>query len=142
MHAQLLLHHCSGSGEGHVGGGGRQDNEIDVADLQPGILEGLATGRGGQIGCILTLGCNVPLLDAGALLDPFVRGIDKLGQVVIGHYARWEIGPDAADNRSLVSHAGLASGSGTAAGGAGAFRVGKRRMPSAILSITRLRAIS
>ena len=62
-------------------------------------------------------------LDAGALPDPFVGGVDDAGQVVVGHDALGQVGTHAADDRSndchcsprpghgaLADHACLASG--------------------------------
>ena len=99
-----------------------------------------AASSNGQIGGELTLGGDVALLDADALLNPLVGRIDRLGEFRIADDVRRQIAADTTDNGTGSGHADLASVSGAALGAA--VWMGKCCMLSPILSIRRLRAIS
>jgi hypothetical protein len=43
--------------------------------------------------------------NAGALYDPFVRSVDRLGQLVIGHTPLRKGGSDTGDNRAKGHYA-------------------------------------
>ncbi len=129
------------AGKVRSGVGGRNDDQVDFVRRQARIVERAAGGGGGEVGRVLALGRDVALLDADALLDPLVGGVDGLAQLVIGHDALGQVAADAAHDRPQGTHAGFASLSvGRGAGAAG--NAGNRCMPSEILSISRLRAIS
>ena len=83
---------------------GRADDEVDVGGLQAGIVErGLsrleAEHRGG-----LVLGRDVALLDARALHDPFVRGRDAVGEILVRDDPLGEIGAASADDGTNTRH--------------------------------------
>ena len=78
VHAELLLNHRGGGGEGEVGRRGRDDDEVDVGDGDAGGRHRLLRGFDREIGGDFAFGGEVALADAGALDDPFVGGVDEL----------------------------------------------------------------
>ena len=50
----------------------------------PASLKAARAAPKRQVGGLLALARDVALADAGALADPFVGGVDALGQIVIG----------------------------------------------------------
>src|SRR5262245_49676573 len=56
------------------------------------MVERTLRGLDGQMRGELAVGRDMTLLDAGALLDPFVGGIDFLGQLVVGNDPLRQIG--------------------------------------------------
>ena len=107
--AELALHRGRGGREGVVGGRGGDQDQVEVRGRQPGPVERLARGRDGEIGGQLALGREMALADAGALADPFVRGVDRPRQLVIAHHPRRQIGADAAHDRSQHARSGAAA---------------------------------
>ena len=97
--AEIGLDGDGGGGEGLVGGRGGKDDEVDVFRLQPGVFDcrpggGSAHGRGE-----LAFAGDPPLLDAGALGDPVVGGIDDLGEVLIGQHPLRQVSTASLDHR-------------------------------------------
>ena len=87
-----------------IGRRGCQDDQVDVARVQPGIFERGAGRRGGDIGGQFAVGGNVTLPDAGTLADPVVAGVDLQGKFFIGHDALGKIGAAAPDHGSHYCH--------------------------------------
>ena len=93
--------------EHHVGRRRGYDNEVDVAgllacSLQRGQAGGQSQVAGGHIG-----GGKMPRANAGALDNPFVRGLDAFGsqvgrQISIGNAARWQVAAGARNARKRV----------------------------------------
>ena len=83
VHVEPRLQQAGGAGKDAVGGRGGHDDEIDVGRGDAGGVDGLAGRLFGQIAGGLPFH-DVPLLDAGALGDPFVAGIDHALQFGIG----------------------------------------------------------
>ena len=54
-----------------------------VDGSQPGCFERPRRGLGGEVGGHLAFGRDMALPDAGALDDPFVGGVDDLGQFLV-----------------------------------------------------------
>ena len=77
---------------------GAEHDAIDVAALEAGILQRLARGGDREVGGQFPFRRDVALADAGALADPFVGGVDGLGQLVIGHDTGRQIGSGAEDS--------------------------------------------
>ena len=102
--AEAALNAHGGSGKGSIRRGGRAHHEIDIDRVDAGAHEGLARGGNAEVGGQLAVLGDVALLDAGALLDPRVAGIDAARQIVIGHDALWQMGADAADHGSNECH--------------------------------------
>ena len=102
--AEAGLDAHGGSGKGAVRRGGCAHHEIDVDRVDAGAHERLARGGDAEVGGQLAVLGDVALLDAGALLDPRVGGIDEARQIVIGHDALWQMGADAADHGSNECH--------------------------------------
>ena len=67
-----------------------EDDHVDVGLLQPGPLDGLFAGMHGQVGAGHALVRETTLLDATALLNPLVVGVDAIdrAQIVVGDDAR------------------------------------------------------
>ena len=67
-----------------------EDDHVDVGLLQTRPLDGLFAGVYGQIGAGHTFGCEATLLDATALLNPLVVGVNAVdrAQIIVGHDAR------------------------------------------------------
>ena len=93
-----------GRRKGAVGRRGRADDEIDVDGIDAGAHQGLARGGDAEVRRELAVVGDVALLDARALADPLVAGVDEARQVVIGHDALGQVGADAADDGSNDCH--------------------------------------
>src|SRR4029453_16274702 len=102
--AEAALNAHGGSGKGPVRRGGRAHHEIDIDRIDAGAHEGLARSGNAEVGGQLAVLGDVALLDAGALLDPRIAGVDAARQIVIGDDALWQMGADAAYHGSNESH--------------------------------------
>src|SRR5690349_7152280 len=72
----------------------RDDHAVDLRRLDAGPLHGLA-GRGHRHHLDALVGPGeAPLLDAGALLDPLVAGVDGLDDLGVGDHPRRAVGAD------------------------------------------------
>ena len=92
VHPQPRLHLGRGRREGVVRGGGRQNDQIEIAAVHAGAVERLLRRAHREIGGQLS-GCgHAALADAGALADPRVGGVEAGGQIVVGHDPRGQIG--------------------------------------------------
>ncbi len=91
--AEPGLHRHRGRREGVVRRRGGEHDEVDVARLQPGILQRRAGGVEREVGGHLAIGGDAALLDAGALDDPFVGGVHHQREVGIGEDALGQIEP-------------------------------------------------
>src|SRR5690606_20794233 len=78
---------------GHRG----DDDGIDVGRLETGHLEGTSGGRLGHLDDALALTGEVTGFDAGPLLDPLVRGVDRLDDLGVRDDAAWAVGADTRD---------------------------------------------
>ena len=63
---------------------GRNDDRLNVLTGYTGCLEGVLGGIDGEVGYRLVFARAVAGCNAGALLDPFVGGVDCLNDVVVG----------------------------------------------------------
>src|SRR3546814_11783356 len=90
-----------GSGKGLVRRRGRTDDEVDVAGPHAGLRHRLAGRGGAEVGGHLAVGGDVALVDAGALTDPLVGGIDPLGEIRIGDDLCRQVGPTARDEGTI-----------------------------------------
>jgi len=81
---QLALDDSGRGGEGHVGGGRGDDDQVDVGGRPAGGGQGLLGGLDGQIRHGLVVRRPVSATNAGALPDPVVGGVDDARQVLIG----------------------------------------------------------
>ena len=75
--AEAGLDAHGGGREGAVGRRGGADDEVDVDRVDAGAHQRLARGGDAEIGRQLAIVGDVALLDAGALADPRVVGIDE-----------------------------------------------------------------
>ena len=93
--AELVLHRGRGGGHGAVGRGGGEDEGVDRRRVDARHLERLAArlDREADGGA-----ADVALVDAGALDDPLVDGVDRLLEVVVGDHLRRQRGAPAGDD--------------------------------------------
>ena len=98
--AQLVLHEAGRGGEGHVGGNGGDDDQLDLAGADAAALEALAGRPHGQVAGAGAGRGHVPLADAGAGADPLVRGVDDLLEVRIGHHPLGDVPSQRGDARA------------------------------------------
>src|SRR5690606_13774403 len=85
--------------EDQVRGGGAEYDQVELAGRD---ARGFQRTQGGVVGKVaggLALGGDVALADAGARGDPFIAGIDELGQVVVGQHFFRQIAAGARDAR-------------------------------------------
>ena len=83
-HAQPRLHARGGGGKGFVRRRRGADDEVEFVNADAGIGERRLGRLQRQIGRHLAIARDVAAADAGALDNPFVGGVDALGQFVIG----------------------------------------------------------
>src|SRR5205807_9269543 len=80
-----------------VGGGGRDDEEVDVVGHQVGVLDGRGRGGDGQAPAGLRRRRHPTLADAGAGDDPLVGRIEAGFEVGVGEPGLGEGGADTGD---------------------------------------------
>ena len=97
VRANLRLHQARGARKQHVGRDRADDDHVDVVRRQPGLLDRLLRRFGREIARRDARIDDVALLDAGALQDPFVGGLDHLLEIRIGQQLRRHIGGQALD---------------------------------------------
>ncbi len=95
--ANLGLHQARGAREQHVGRHRADDDHVDVVGRQARLLDRLLRRFGRQIAGRDAGVDDVTLLDAGALQDPLVGGLDHLLEIRIGQQLRRNIGGQALD---------------------------------------------
>src|SRR5690606_3824893 len=80
-------------GEGVLGGEGGDDDEVEVVGRELGLAEGGAGGLEGHVGGAYAGVGEAAGLDARALDDPLVRGLDAVGvdEVVVGDDPRGDV---------------------------------------------------
>ena len=89
--AERVLEQDAVAGEEVIRCEGREDDELDVVRRPARVGHG-GFGRGGRhVGACLTIGGEPTLLDPRALLNPRVRGIHQLLELVVGHDPRREV---------------------------------------------------
>jgi hypothetical protein len=81
----------------HVRRHGGDDDEIDVGRIDARVGEGLARGGKREVARRLVGRGDVPLLDPGPLGDPFVRGVDERGKIVVRHHLLGDVRADPGD---------------------------------------------
>jgi hypothetical protein len=74
-----VLQQAGGAGENAIRGGSGDDDQVDVAAGDTGRLDGTTGGLFRQVAGGFVFD-DVAFLDAGAIGDPFVTGIDHLFQ--------------------------------------------------------------
>src|SRR6185312_12819556 len=99
-HAQPRLHDGGGGGKTFIRRGGGTDDHVQLAGIDAGILQRLARRAQSQVGGLFALKRNVALADPGALANPLIRGLDLLGQIVIGDDVGRQTGAAADDART------------------------------------------
>ncbi len=105
--AEVVLHQA-GRGREHVARRrSGDDDEIDLRWMQIGHGQGARGGLEGQGGRRLVRGGNVAGADAGALVDPFVRRVYQVGQLVVADGPVGQVAAPADDVG--VSHHGWLS---------------------------------
>src|SRR5690606_25919534 len=118
--AQVGGHLRRGRGERHLGRGGGHHHDVEVGGGEAGPGQRVAGGRDGQ-GAGRLGGARPPaLVDAGALEDPVVRGVEVGGEVVVGDPPLGQRGPQPGDPHAAGrgEAGGVGEGSGARGGGA------------------------
>ena len=83
-----------------VGGGGGEDDQADLARIDPRSLQRAARRFGGEAAGGLVRFGEITLANTGPLDDPFVRSVDTLCQIGIGDEPTRESGPRAGQDRT------------------------------------------
>ena len=147
---QLALNDGGDRRKDQIGGGGRDDDQVDVVGGPAGGLQSPARGGHGQVRDRLIVGGLMALADTCALDDPGIGCVDELGQVVVGHHALGQIPADAGhhaaqDLRHAEAPGGAAAcraASSIGAGSTSASASGSRRMVRSISAAKSLPARS
>ena len=79
-----MLYQAGRAGKYFIGGGGRHDNQVNVAGLNTRRFDGFSSGCFGQVCGKLTFCCDVAFADTGSAVNPFIRGIDHFLQIMVG----------------------------------------------------------
>ena len=86
-------------GEYEVGSRRAEDDQVDIRGAHSGRLEGTARGMFGKVDSGLSVGGDVPTLDAGASPDPLVGGIHHLFEIGVGENLLGKMTARAGDTR-------------------------------------------
>ena len=97
--AQLVGHQHRRGRQRIVRRAGPDDHQVDLRGVDAGHRQRVPGGVDGEGGGRLVIGGDATLADAGAGLDPFVRGVDHGRQLGVGHDAQRRIHPPAGDDR-------------------------------------------
>ncbi len=84
-HAQALLQQGRVAGKINVGAQGGAQQQVDVRDLESGLLQGLERSPFGQRQAALAVVHVAPLTNARAFFDPLVTGIHHLGEIIVAY---------------------------------------------------------
>jgi hypothetical protein len=109
FHAQARLQSRGRCRKGFVGRGRGHDDQVEIVGVDLGVMQRVACGLQREVGCHLALGDDVALLDSGAFANPFVAGVDALGEFGVGEDGARQKRPAAHDVRA--DHEAAASGS-------------------------------
>src|SRR5262249_16665339 len=94
---------------------GRIDDGVDVERREARFLEHLQRGRLAHARVGLVLARDAPFLDARALLDPLVRGVEELREFLVLHDARGHVAAVAPEPGDRALHAGTFPSASSAA---------------------------
>ena len=83
---QALLDQAGGRRKDDVGRGGADDDQVDFSGIDTCSLKRAQRGLVAKITGGFAFGGDMTLADAGAAVDPFVGGIDDLGQIIVGQH--------------------------------------------------------
>src|SRR5262249_20593244 len=97
--------HGDGAGRKRVvGRRGRHHDQVDRGRLDMRGRERRPRRLDGELGRRLTRRSDAPLADAGALGDPFVGGLDPLGEIRVGEHVLGQVTANAQDDRTRDAH--------------------------------------
>ena len=99
-HAERRLHAQRRGREGLIRRAGGQDDRIDLGGCGAGVRKRGTRGLGTHECRRLVRGRDVALAYAGALADPLVRRIDRVGELVVADHALGQIGADTGEDRA------------------------------------------
>ncbi len=89
LNAKLSLDDAGSAREHLIGRYGADDDQVDVGGLDAGHVDGLPRGSQRHVRAFLILSRNMPSANARALLDPFVRSVHGLLEILVGdHFFR------------------------------------------------------
>jgi hypothetical protein len=92
-----VLQQTGGGRKNQVGRCRADNDEFDLANVDPGGIEGRAGRALGEVGRGLAFRGDMALADAGAAVDPFVGCVDELFQVRVGQDLLRQITAGACD---------------------------------------------
>src|SRR5579885_1259751 len=104
LDAEFGLNRDRCRGESLVGRRGREHDQVDFARVHFGVSQGSARSLQAEMRSELAFGRDMPLANAGALLDPRVAGVDRLRKLVIGDHALRQISADTTHDRMADTH--------------------------------------
>ena len=96
--AELVLDDAGGGRQGQVGRAGGDDEQVDVGGADLGVGERRAGRLDGEVGAGLVRRGDAAFPDARAAEDPFIGGVDDLGEVFVGEHLGGRIGSDSGDD--------------------------------------------
>ena len=82
--AELVLHGHGAGRKGIIGRRGGEHDQVDRLRIEVGMGKRRARRMGGHVRRQLAGGGDAPLVNAGALDDPLVGGVDLARQIGIG----------------------------------------------------------
>src|SRR5690625_1509817 len=109
MNAEFSCDNCCARAGGVGKGYSCKNHSSDIGGLKSGTFDSLSTScvsHFNQAG--LSIG-TLTRYDAGALPNPFVRGVDRSGQLIIGHKIRRTVTADRQDSAGCVRGIGIQS---------------------------------
>ncbi len=97
LRAELRLQQAGGAGKDVVGGGGRDNDQVDLGGRHARRLEGTAARLEREVARGLGFLRDVALDDTGAAANPGVARIEPRGELVVHHDARRQVAAGAGD---------------------------------------------
>ncbi len=97
VRTDLVLKIARGAGKDRIGGGRTHHDEPDFVWRQSGLPHRADRRFLCQVGCRHPGIDDVAFLDAGALKDPLVAGVDEPLEIVVGQDLGWHVSRQAGD---------------------------------------------
>ena len=95
--SQFVLHQTRGGREEHVGGDRRHHNSFDLARIDTPLLQRDLGCLRRQVTCSYAFIDDMPFPDPSPAGDPFIRRLNNLFEVGIGHHPGRNIGSEGRD---------------------------------------------
>ena len=91
MRTQFGLQNARRAGKDHVRGGGGHHNQVNIRRLHASGFQRALRGDQRQVAGFLFWRGNMAGADAGAADNPFVAGVQPLGNLGVGQHLFWQI---------------------------------------------------